>query len=157
METIKSLLDAAKEAEGVETEYALAKTLGLTKQQVSDYYKGRVVASEFACLQIAKALKRDYEEIQTIVRIEAEKDETRRQVWKDNLKKLGGYAAGIMLMFFLTVTLIVTPTPAEASNGKVSTAQHFVLCKVLVRWIKAADVAVRRVLSTVAPRFGFAG
>lgn len=121
METIKSLLDAAKEAKGVETPYALAKELGLTKQQVSDYYKGKVVASEFACLRIAKALGRNYEEIQAIVRIEAEKDETRREVWREYLKRLGGYAASIMLSLLtglLFVTFIVTTTPpAHANTG----------------------------------------
>lgn len=97
METIKSLLDRAKEATGVTTEYALAKALGLTKQQVSEYYKGRVIPSEYACLQIAKAIGRAYEEVQAIVRIEAEKDEARRETWRQYYKSIGGIAAGFLI------------------------------------------------------------
>ena len=128
METIRTLLDAAKAATNTDSDYGLAKALKLTKQQVSEYYKGKVIPSEFACLQIAKTLGRNYEEVQAIVRIEAEKDESRRQAWRDYYKSIGGLAASIMLMFFFAVTLIVTPTPAEASNSKVSDPQHFVLC-----------------------------
>lgn len=129
METIKSLLDQAKAAKGVESEYALAKALELTKQQVSEYYKGKVIPSEFACLQIAKALGRNYEEIQAIVRIEAEKDEKRRDAWKEFYKKLGGIAAGFILAILVAVTNFLTVSPAEAAPVLKEQAKDFVLCK----------------------------
>lgn len=133
METIKSLLDQAKAAKGVESEYALAKALELTKQQVSEYYKGKVIPSEFACLQIAKALGRNYEEIKAIVRIEAEKDEKRRDAWKEFYKKLGGIAAGFVMAIFMTVTFFLTPTPAQAAPVLETQAGQFVLCKLFER------------------------
>lgn len=118
METIKSLLDQAKAARDVTTEYALAKELGLTKQQISEYYKGRVIPSEYACLQIAKALGRNYDQIQAIVRIEAEKDEDRRQTWRDYLKSIGGIAASFVIGLLICATLIVAyPTQAIANTG----------------------------------------
>ena len=123
METIRSLLDDAKKAKGVESHYALAKALELPTQRISDYYNGTgsKVPDEFACLQIAKALGRSYEEVSAIVRIEAEKDETRREVWREHLKRLGGYAAGIiplLLAGLLFVTFIVTyPVQSLAATG----------------------------------------
>lgn len=77
MKTIKELLNAAKAAKGVDSDYALAKALNLPTQRISDYSKGTRTPDEFACLQIAQALGRSYEEISAIVRIEAEKDESR--------------------------------------------------------------------------------
>jgi len=46
MKTIPELLDAVKAAKGIESDYALAKVLDLTKQQISTYYKRKVIPSE---------------------------------------------------------------------------------------------------------------
>ncbi|MFB0935203.1 MAG: hypothetical protein QMB52_05485 [Propionivibrio sp.] len=120
MTTIPELLDAVKAAKGIESDYALAKALNLKKQQISTYYKRKVIPSEYACLEIAKALKISYEEVSAIVQIDAEKDEERRNAWRDYYKSIGGIAASIALLFFLAVNLIVTPTPANASEHELS-------------------------------------
>ena len=93
METTKSLLDEVKVRKDVQTDYALAKELSLHRGLISDYYSGKRTPNEFACLQIAEALGRCYEEIQAIVRIEAEKDETRREAWKRYYKSIVSLAA----------------------------------------------------------------
>ena len=154
METIKSLLDDAKVATKTDSDYGLAKALGIHKARISAYYSGKETPNEFICLKIAQALERSYEEVSAIVRIEAEKDENRRNVWKDYLKRIGGIAASIALLFFLGVTLIVTSTPAEASDGKGSEAEHFVLCK-LLRILRKVAVFVRHTISNAFPRYGY--
>jgi DNA-binding XRE family transcriptional regulator len=108
METTKTLLDAVKEAKGITSDYALAKTLELPKQRISGYYKGKEAPNEFVCLQIAKALGRSYEEVTAIVRIEAEKDENRRQVWQEYYKNIGGYAASIAIILATLPETIIT-------------------------------------------------
>lgn len=154
METVRELLDAAKAAKKVESDYALAKALQINKARISAYYAGKEAPNEFACLKIAEAIGRSYEEVSAIVRIEAEKDENRRNVWKDYLKRIGGMAASIALLLFLSVTLIVTSTPAEASNGKGSKAEHFVLCKIL-RILRKVTASVRNTFSSAFPRYGY--
>lgn len=129
METIKSLLDAVKKAKAIESDYALAKALNIPKQRISGYYNGKEAPNEYVCLQIAEALGRNLEEIIILVQMETAKDEKRREKWREYYKSIGGYAASIALLF-LTVNLIVTSTPAEASIGKASTTEDFVLCKV---------------------------
>ena len=111
------LLDAVKAAKGITTDYALAKELGLPTQRISDYYKGRGTRypDEFTCLQIARALGRDYAEVQAAVRIEAEKDESRREVWRDYFKSISRQAAATALSL-LFVILSSTPAPAEAAR-----------------------------------------
>lgn len=157
MENIRKLLDAVVVAKGLSSKSDLAKELDVNKARISAYYSGKECPNEFACLQIAKALNRDYNEISAIVRMEAEKDEKRRAAWAQYYKSIGGYAASLLLGFFLVVTLIVTPTPAKAAPVLEKGTQHFVLCKRLVKKIRAAIVAAARMLSTAIPRFGFSG
>lgn len=119
MNRIKELLDEAKTATGTETKYALAKALEIHSGLVSHYYSGKRTPDEYACLQIAKATGRTYEEVSAIVRIEAEKDETRRAAWRDYLKSIGGYAASIFLSCIIalaSVTFIVTSEAKAAPN-----------------------------------------
>lgn len=97
MENIKKLLDEVKEKKGVESDYALAKSLDLPKQRVSDYYKGSRVPDEFACLKIAEALGKSLNTVIATVKASTEKDEKRREAWENYMKRLGGLAASVFL------------------------------------------------------------
>lgn len=159
METIKSLLDDVKTAKGIESKYALAKVLGVPTQRISDYYNGTGsrTPDEFACLQIAQALGRSYEEISAIVRIEAEKDESRRKVWREYYKSIGGYAASIMMLVSL-VTLIVT-WPTDAVAKSMSYEAQVSRIQIMRLWlaVKKAIAAVQRTFSIFARPAYFAG
>jgi hypothetical protein len=85
---IKELLDEAKRSEGVKSDYALAKTLQLSVQRISEYYSRKAIPNEFACLQIARVTGRDFLEVTALVRHEAETNETRRQAWAECLQSL---------------------------------------------------------------------
>lgn len=118
MENVKKLLDAAKAATGSETAYRLAKCLDLPQQRISDYYKGERVPDEFACLKIAKAVGMPLDAVIATVKAEAEKDEKRREEWRDYLKKLGGVAASLAMPFCAFVILEMTPGIAEAAPAQ---------------------------------------
>lgn len=122
MGNVKKLLDDVKHVTGVESDYALAKKLGVSKQSVSEYYSGKNVPNEFACLQIAESLGKPLETVIAAVRVEAEKDETRRSAWEKYYKRVGGMAAAVFLAVLLTVTFKVTPADAEAPTLKLSQA-----------------------------------
>lgn len=154
MENVRKLLDDVKTKHDFKSDNALAAAIGVRRQRVSDYYKGDRTPDNFVCKRIAEMLGRPLAEIIAVVSMDAEKDESRREEWRDYFKRIGGLAASIMLLFFLAVTLIVTPTPAEASSSKVSQAQHFVLCKVVAVFKKAAAF-VRHTISSAFPHFGF--
>ena len=115
MENVKSLLDTVKTAKGIESDYALAKTLDLPNGHISEYYSGKRSPNEFACLKIAQALNRPLADVLAVVRIAAEKDEKRRQAWKDYYKSIGGIAAGFALAVLVGVTTLLTPSPAQAA------------------------------------------
>ncbi|MDR1934968.1 MAG: helix-turn-helix transcriptional regulator [Candidatus Accumulibacter sp.] len=128
METVKTLLDRVKTLTGAQTDYALAKALNLHRGLISDYYAGKRTPNEFACLQIAEALGKSYEEIQTIVRIEAERDEGRKRAWQNYYARISHYAASIFIA--LAVTLIMTSVEKAFANQRVTASEvpEYKLC-----------------------------
>lgn len=116
MQNIKKLLDAAKAATSAESDYRLAKNLGITQARVSAYYAGKETPNEFACLKIAEALDMPLAQVIATVKAEAEKDEKRREAWKDYLKKLGGIAASVFVPLCASVIFAMTAIPAHAAN-----------------------------------------
>lgn len=159
MNTIKKMLDEVKKAINVESDYALAKALDINKARISAYYAGKEVPNEIACLRIAKALGKDYAEISAAVRIEAEKDEKRREEWRKYYKSIGGIAAAIMLFVLAAVTFIVT-VPSVAAKETMTYASSIpsnTNYATFRRKIRAAILAVRHMLSSALPHFGFSG
>jgi hypothetical protein len=125
MENVKKLLDEAKAATGSATDYALAKSLAIPNARVCDYYKGRRIPDEFACLQIAQATGRSFEEVTALVKVEAEKNETRREAWRKRLVQLGGIAATVAALLFAPVILNMSDGQAEAAETQGSEVGMF--------------------------------
>jgi len=118
MGNVTKLLDDVKRISSIESDYALAKTLELPTQRISDYYKGRRAPDEFACLRISEVLGKPLDEVITAVKLDTEKDEKRRSAWARHYKQIGGIAASFMLVTFVFVTFIVTyPPQALAQQG----------------------------------------
>lgn len=90
---ITELLDRTKAAAKVESDYALAKELGINKARVSAYYSGKEAPNEFACLKISEITSIPLDRVIATVKAESEKDETRREAWENYMKRLGGFAA----------------------------------------------------------------
>lgn len=112
---INELLDSVKAAQGLNSDGELARKLDVDKRRVSDYRKGIRIPDEFACLRIAEALGKPLDSVIATVKAATEKDETRREVWENYMKRLGGIAASFAAGLLVVVTLIVTPSPAEAA------------------------------------------
>lgn len=115
MTKVIELLEEVKKAKGIETDYALAKALGLPRGDVCQYYQGKRTPNEFACMQIAKALGKTLDDVMIPIRIEAEKNEKRKAAWQEYYKSIGGLAAGFVM------SLIVL------FDSGVSTFQNFLL------------------------------
>lgn len=136
MENVRKLLDQVKHVNGIESDYALAKRLELPKQRVSEYYSGKAVPNDYACLQIANALNIPLAQVIAAVNLDAEKDEKRRSAWEKYYKQLGGVAASLILGVLISVTFFVTPASSMQPELGILSASQFVLCQFLLRWMQ---------------------
>ena len=82
---MKGTLDYLNEAKarlGLESDYALAKHLGLTVGTVSHYVNRRRVIDNYTAARLAEILGIDPIEIIATAEFEREKDEQRKSFWK---------------------------------------------------------------------------
>ena len=119
MENVRKLLDEVKAKKNLSSDNALASALGLRRQRISDFYKGERTPDNYVCKQIAEILQRPLAVVIATVEMDAEKDESRREVWRDYFKSISRQAAATALSL-LFVILSSTPTPAEAAPIKES-------------------------------------
>jgi len=102
------LLDKAKTKLGIDTDYKLAKTLGIKDARIYDYRHGNRTPDNYAIARFAEILEIDPWSLVKEIEAQTEKNEKRREFWKR--------AAVFLLGGFLSVNLFVTPSPAEAAE-----------------------------------------
>ena len=81
----------------IESDYALAKALGLPRQRINEYMNGRVKPDSYTLTKIALTLELD--PIQVIAEIEAktEKNEVKRIFWENFLLRASKAVRHVML------------------------------------------------------------
>lgn len=97
MKTSAEYLDDIKTAHHIESDYAAAKLLGVTRSAVSNYRLGKSGFDEDVALRAAELLRRDPEELMLASRIERAKDDATRAPWV-RLAKRSGYGPAIGIM-----------------------------------------------------------
>lgn len=113
-EIIIDLLKAAMENLDVTSENALAVRLGMDRQAINKYKFGTKPSNE-NLLILCQAAEKDFNTTLVIVERAFAKTEEAKNRWDNYFRKLGGFAASAFITFSVTVTLIVTPTPAKAA------------------------------------------
>lgn len=102
MKTTIEYLNEAKAALGIESDYEMAKFLGVNRSAVSHYQSGKRIIDNMTAAKIAEALKVSAITVIATAEIEREKDEERREYWKNFYKRLGGIAAGVLAVWALS-------------------------------------------------------
>ena len=115
MNTTQRLLAEAKSALNIQSDYALAKALGITRQAISLYQTGRrQLADNETVFRLADVLGRDPAMIIAELEVgKATRPET-REAWIQRLKQLGGVAA----------TVVITTSGALPAPGNAAVAAH---------------------------------
>jgi transcriptional regulator with XRE-family HTH domain len=115
-------LDSAKKALGIESDYALAPHLGLTRSGVSKLRREVVVMSNTTAARIAEILGVD--EIKVIADLELERG-SNDELWRKIARRVAVLAVAAL-------GAIAAPSPAEAAAGGAHSAAcpGCVLCKV---------------------------
>ena len=89
MKTTTEYLDLVKKAQGIESDYALAKLLNVSRYRVSGLRRGKDHLNPTDCLKIALAADLDVREVVAAVALERGDDETRK-LWSFYVKKYLG-------------------------------------------------------------------
>ena len=91
MKTTNEYLDHVKKVQGIESDYALAKILTMSRYRVSGLRRGKDHLNTTECLRIALAGELDIREIVAAVAVERGDEETRK-LWNNYAKKYLGQA-----------------------------------------------------------------
>lgn len=105
---ISKVLDDAKAALNVDTDYKLAKRLEISNGYIAQWRKGTRIPDAYACARLAEILGIDPFELLAQVEAATEKNEARRTYWRAVAAKM---AAGTVAGFF------VVALPEEAKAG----------------------------------------
>ena len=126
MNTVEYLNETKKKL-GITSDYALAKALGITKQQVSNYQRLHVKPDEYACTRIAVALGADPAKVIAEIAVEWEKNEKKREFWLNFLSRAASQTV-------ITVGLICTSLWWHAPNLNAMTMTSDILKEKLVTY-----------------------
>lgn len=107
MKTTNEFLDAVKVRHGIESDYALAKLLGVRHTNISNYRTGRSTMSNQTAVKIAELLAMKPMEVIAAAEMERAKNEKERGFWMR-------YAAALCMI----VGVSAPPSPAEASTSQ---------------------------------------
>lgn len=88
-----SLLNEAKKALGIKSDYQLAKAIEMHSGLIADYRKGKRILDTYACGRLAEVLGLDALELIAQVEAESEKNATRAAWWSRFLSSLPRSAA----------------------------------------------------------------
>lgn len=119
MKTIGDYLDAAKHQRGVESDYGLAKLLGVSKQYISDIRKSRALPGEELMIDIAVAAGVDpTQALMHLCYFRSRHDSKARKVYGDLYGRLKGTSLVVAMALAASIVLgLVKPSPGQAENG----------------------------------------
>lgn len=129
---LKTVLDEIKQRHGFKANAEIARHLDIDVRRIGEYYKGREPLDD-DYPKISMACRYRVDELQAMVKLTEGKDEKSRAVWARYYKSIGGIAASVALLLFLSVTLIVTSAPADAAP--ILTADPLTLCIMLTLYV----------------------
>lgn len=87
MSKAKELLLECKIKLGVQTDYKLAQALEIHNGRISAYMREKEIPDAYACVRMALILNKDPAEIIAEIEADTEKNEKRREFWKNFLQR----------------------------------------------------------------------
>jgi hypothetical protein len=103
MNATNKFLDKCKAKLNVTSDYGLAKQLGISTSQISNYRNQKIQADDFVAVRMAEVLRLDPIRVIAAIHAEREKNEDKRAFWK----KYSAAAA--------TVTALLSPALAAGT------------------------------------------
>lgn len=120
MLTTSQLLDAAKSASGITSEYRLCRTVGASDQTLRNWRLGRSVPDEKHAATLAEMAGLDVGYVLASMAAERAKDEGLKAAWAGLAKRLEGIAAALILAILANLGAVSVDRGALASTGNVA-------------------------------------
>lgn len=123
--TIDALLDLVREAQGLKSDYQMAKATGFSIQKIGNWRHGRVLPDEKACQQLAVAAGLDPDVVIAQVHALRTKDSASRAIWERIAERLQMAAHGAAAAIFAVVFAMgfVAGDARAASAGDVHASE----------------------------------
>lgn len=120
---VLSVLESIKAARGLESNYALAKHLGIRDTALAHYVHGRSLPDEKACKKIAFAAGIDSDIFTAQIQSLRAKDDETRAIWQRIAARLqvAGTAVFGAILSVLISTVLIAPDAYAASAGDIDT------------------------------------
>lgn len=134
MNAIENILNEAKTKNHIKSDNALALEIGITRQTMSMARHGKTTFNAYARSRLADLTGRSTDEINALIEIETETDETKKEYWVNFYKRLGGVAATVFVCVTLgSVTFAMTPATANAYPvaQPIDNSVYYVKCSVI--------------------------
>ncbi|WP_455342460.1 DUF3693 domain-containing protein [Variovorax durovernensis] len=118
MQTLDQLLDRAKKAQGIDSDYRLAQLLEVSKNAITNYRHGKSRPDDEVALRLAALINRDPASVIAELHAERAKTPELRQLWLRMANQLRHAVAAVMFAVGAAMFVIAgSPTSAEASTG----------------------------------------
>lgn len=116
MRTIDDVLDRAKKAQKVQSDYKLSLTVGISESSLSAYRHGRNLPDEINCKKLAAAMGEDPALLTVEMQALRAKTEEARAIWVDIAKRLQKGVANVRMLLVLAIVAIAAhAAPAWAA------------------------------------------
>ena len=121
MRTISEVLDRAKKAQKVKSDYKLSLCIGIGESSLADYRKGRGLPDETNCIKLANAMGENPALLTVEMQAQRARTPEAREVWMGIARRLQMGVSSVLFSCMLTIIAIAATTlPARASTFSVS-------------------------------------
>ena len=129
MFSIAVLIDRAKSRAGIESDYRLAKVLGITQASVSTWRMGKSLPNEKVIQQLAALSGDDADLIAAQIQAERSKDPEAKSLWLRVAARMAGGASTAILSLLISIVLIAGfAPPAWAIEARASISNNSPQC-----------------------------
>lgn len=132
MQTTKQLIDRAKKAQGIESDYKLAHVLGITQSAITNWNSGRSHPDDAIAARLAVMAGQDPSMVIAELHAVRAKTPEVKALWLRMAHQLRHAVAAVMFTVGAAMLLIAgSPTSAEASTGSAQAHNSPGLCIML--------------------------
>lgn len=127
MKTCRDYLDDIKRTNGITSDYALAKTLGVNRSTVSGYRASRRAFDNATALKVAEILKINPIEVIAAASAEHAKTAEEKKTWENFMKRLRGVAASFAIIGVASA-LLAPVGDIHAASIDMAKSVYYVKC-----------------------------